>query len=125
MTTRSATRSTGDEPIRPYVVKMQILLQTDHNTEGSEALEAHVKHVVEHKLAHVHDRLTRVEVHIADENAAKSGQEDKRCTMEARIEHHQPIAVTHHAGSVHQAVDGAADKLARAVDHALDRIRTH
>ncbi len=104
---------------------MQIQLNTDHNTEGSEALAAHVKQVVEHNLSHLSDRITRVEVFIADENGAKSGQEDKRCTMEARIERHHPTAVTHHAGSVHQAIDGAAEKLARAVDHMLDRVRTH
>ena len=102
---------------------MQIQINTDHNIEGHEALSAHIRSVVEHALNHESAHLTRVEVHVADENGPKSGPRDKRCTMEARLEHHQPIAVTFDAATVHQAVDGAADKLARLVEHTLGRLR--
>lgn len=43
--------------------------------------------------------------------------------MEARLQGRQPIAVTHHAGSMHQAVDGAADKLTRLVESTVGRLR--
>lgn len=98
---------------------MQIQLNTDHNVESSEGLASHVQKVVEHQLAHFSARISRVEVHITDENGGKAGPDDKRCVMEARIEHHEPTAVTEHASSVHQAIDGAAGKLARAVEHVL------
>jgi ribosome-associated translation inhibitor RaiA len=98
---------------------MQIQLNTGHGVESSDGLAAHVQKVVEHELAHFSVRISRVEVHITDENGGKSGPDDKRCVMEARIEHHEPTAVTEHASSVHQAVDGAAGKLARAVQHVL------
>ena len=105
---------------------MQIQINTDHNIAGHEALATHVKSVVEGALSHVADHITRVEVHLTDdigEGSDKSGKDDKRCVMEARLERHQPIAVTCHAGSMHQAVEGAAHKLTRIVEHTVERIR--
>jgi len=43
--------------------------------------------------------------------------------MEARLEGRQPVAVTHHAPTVDQAVDGAAAKLARLIESTLGRLR--
>jgi len=102
---------------------MQIQINTDHNIEGHEALATHVRGVVEGALDHFRDQVTRVEVHLSDEVGHKSGQNDKRCVMEARLQGRQPIAVTHHAGSVHQAVDGAAAKLTRLLETTIVRLR--
>ena len=102
---------------------MQVQINTDHNIEGREALAAHVSGVVESAVGRFSDYVTRVEVHLTDEVGHKSGQNDKRCVMEARLQGRQPIAVTHHAGSVHQAVDGAADKLTRLVESTIERLR--
>lgn len=102
---------------------MQIQINTDHNIEGHETLAAQISSVVENALSRFSDHITRVEVHLSDENGDKSGKNDMRCMMEARLEDRQPIAVTHHATTVNQAVDGAADKLARLVDHNLGRVR--
>ena len=65
--------------------------------------------------------VTRVEVHLGDENGRKSGQDDKRCMMEARIEGRHPIAVTEHAASLDRAVKGAAGKLARMIESDAGR----
>ena len=102
---------------------MQIQVNTDHNIEGREALSAHIREVVTRALGHESEHITRVEVHLADENGPKSGPRDMRCVMEARLERHQPLAVTFDAATVHQAVDGAADKLARLVAHTLGKLR--
>lgn len=98
---------------------MQIQINTDHNIDGHDGLAEHVRGVVEDSLSRFSTHITRVEVHLSDQNAAKSGPDDKRCMMEARLEHHSPTAVTHQAASVHEAVHGAADKLKRAVDHLV------
>ena len=102
---------------------MQIQINTGHNIEGHEALSAHVSDVVKNALARLSDHITRVEVHLSDESSHKTSQNDKRCMMEARLEGHQPIAVTHQAATVDQAVDGAADKLARLIESTLGRLR--
>ena len=105
---------------------MQIQINTDRNIEGHEALIDHVSTVVKESLSQLSDHITRVEVHLADENgpkkAGKDGQNDKRCMMEARLQGFPPLAVTAHAASVHQAVGSAADKLARMVESTLGRL---
>ncbi len=102
---------------------MQVQVNTDHTIEGHEALATQVSDVVESALARISDHITRVEVHLTDENGDKQGQNDKRCMMEARIEGRQPLAVTHQAGTLEQAVNGAADKLTRLIESTLGRGR--
>jgi hypothetical protein len=41
--------------------------------------------------------------------------------MEARLDGRPPIAVTHHADTLGNAVSGAAEKLARSIEHTLGR----
>lgn len=100
---------------------MQIQVHTDHNIEGHQALTDHVSGVVERALNRVSEHITRVEVHLSDVNGDKSGPSDKRCMMEARLEGRQPVAVTHQAATLDQAVDDAADKLTRLIESTLGR----
>ncbi|MCC8986240.1 MAG: HPF/RaiA family ribosome-associated protein [Candidatus Contendobacter sp.] len=105
---------------------MQIQINTDRNIPGHEALAAWVSGVVENTLSRFSDHITRVEVHLSDENSDKKGGNDNmRCLMEARLEGRQPVAVTHQAATLDQAVDGAADKLARLIESTLGRLRDH
>ena len=91
---------------------MQILINTDKNIEGTEAFAEHVRTVVKKTLGHLGDRVSRVEVHLGDMNAAKTGPQDHSCTMEARPNGSEPVAATHKASNSHLAVDGAAQSLA-------------
>ena len=103
---------------------MQIQMNTDGNIDGHAALATQIGSVVESALNRFSDYITRVEVHLSDENSdKKGGNDDMRCVMEARLEGRQPIAVTHHAATVDQAVDGAADKLTRLIESTLGRLR--
>lgn len=103
---------------------MQIQINTDRNVEGHEALAAQVSGVVESALSRLSDHITRVEVHLSDGNSdKKGGNDDIRCMMEARLEGRQPLAVTHQAATLDQAVDGAADKLTRLIESTLGRLR--
>jgi len=101
---------------------MQIHINTDSNIEGHQALVAQVSGVVDKALSRISDHITRVEVHLSDENSQKSGQNDKRCMMEARLEGRQPIAVTDQAATLNQAVEGAAGKLTRLIESTLGRL---
>jgi ribosome-associated translation inhibitor RaiA len=101
---------------------MQVQVNTDHTIEGHEALAARIRGVVESALSRMSDHITRVEVHVTDERGPKRGKNDKRCMMEARLEGHQPVAVTDEAATVDLAVNGAADKLARLIEHTLGKL---
>jgi ribosome-associated translation inhibitor RaiA len=102
---------------------MLIQINTDHNIPGHAAMTARVSGIVENALSRFSARITRVEVHLSDENADKSGPNDKRCLMEARLEGRRPVAVSHQAATMDEAVDGAGDKLARLIESALGRVQ--
>ena len=102
---------------------MKIQINTDHNIKGSEALSAWIIGEVESAPDHVIDRITRVEVHLADENAGKGGQDDKQCVMEARLEDWQPVAVRESAATLELAVQRASHKLAQMIESRVESLR--
>lgn len=103
---------------------MQVQVNTDRNIAGHEALDVQVSGVVESALIRISDHIQKVEVHLSDQNSdRKGGNDDIRCVLEARLEGRQPIAVTHQAATLDQAVSGAAAKLARLIESTLGRLR--
>src|SRR5690606_17690012 len=96
--------------------RMQVEVTTDEHIEGNTALIGQIEADVDAALGRHRDSLTRVEVHLADENGGKGGSDDKRCTLEARPRGRQPLAVTHHAASPEAATRGALQKLGRLLE---------
>jgi ribosome-associated translation inhibitor RaiA len=104
---------------------MQIQVKTDSHIKGSARLIHEVENVVERALHRFGDRVTRVDVHLSDQNSGdKSGDDDKRCVMEARLARHQPITVSHRSASWEQAVEGAADTLQETLTRIVTRKQT-
>jgi ribosome-associated translation inhibitor RaiA len=101
---------------------MHVEINSDNHVHAGEPLRAEVRAAVETALERFTQRVTRVEVHLGDVNARKTSADDKRCMMEARLGGLPPVAVTHHAGSLALAIQGAADKLERAIDNTLGRL---
>lgn len=103
---------------------MQININSDNSVEKGEALNRHVQTVIEAALKHFGGQVTRVEVHLSDRNAHKSDDGETRCLMEARLAGVEPIAVSDHAATLHQAINGAAEKLKRATENAIGRLQS-
>jgi ribosome-associated translation inhibitor RaiA len=102
---------------------MQILVRSDNHIHSSADLTARIEGVVASTLDRFEDRITRVEVHVSDLNSVKVGERDKRCVMEAHVGGLRPIAVTHEASILTEAIHGAADKLERALASTLGRLQ--
>jgi hypothetical protein len=104
-----------------------MLVQVNHDSSVriAEDTAERLSRVVEDSLSPYGERITRVEMHLADVNADKGGAMDKRCALEARAANLQPIAVTHQAQSLAVAIDGALEKLTHALSHALGKLETH
>ncbi len=102
---------------------MNIQINTGHNIQGNEALIAKFSSTIKSALIRMSDHITKVEVHLKDEDGDKKGKNDKRCMIEAHLEGRQPIVVTEHAGTLNQALDGAIDKLISMIESILDRQR--
>ena len=71
------------------------------------------------------DIITRIEVHMSDENGDRPGLDDKRCVIEARLANRDPVAVNHQAPNQDEAFRGASDKLKRLIEHTLGKVRDH
>ncbi|CAH0164605.1 HPF/RaiA family ribosome-associated protein [Pseudomonas corrugata] len=102
---------------------MQIQVNSDNHIQSSIRLEEWVRTTIESTLERYEEDLTRVEVHLGDENGAKPGPHDLRCQIEARPKGHQPISVTHKAGSLEAAIEGASTKLENALEHLFGKLR--
>lgn len=101
---------------------MLIQVNSDNNIQGREELVSYLDSMLHDELKRFEERITRVEIHLSDENSHKDSNDDKRCLMEARINGLPPIAVSNFAGNIHEAIQGAKDKLVRKLDHELGRI---
>ena len=102
---------------------MQIQVNSDNHIQSSKRLEEWVRTTIESTLDRYEEDLTRVEVHLSDENGEKPGPHDLRCQLEARPKGHQPVSVTHKADSLEQAIDSAAEKLEHKLDHLFGKLR--
>ena len=83
---------------------MQVQLNTDSHVQGAESLAAWVETELKDKLARFRDQITRIEVHLSDINGERVGGDEKRCLLEARLTGRQPVAVSHNADKVADAV---------------------
>lgn len=90
--------------------------------QSSQALREHVHQAVAAALKHVSEKMTRVEVHLRDDNAGKSAADDKRVTMEGRIAGQPPLVVEHATDDLYKSITATASKLGRAVKNRLERI---
>jgi len=102
---------------------MQIQINTDKNVSLSQEHRDSLRVLISKDLSRYEDHITRVEVHLSDENGSKDGQNDKRCMIEARPEGMQPIAVTENADSYEKAVTGAVQKLISTLGSIIGRLR--
>lgn len=102
---------------------MIIQVNTDRNIEGNRELAQQIETVVANSLEHFGGKITRVEVHLSDDNSDKKvGTKDMRCLLEARLAGLQPLTVSHQAANLEQAVEGAVEKLKRSLDSTLGRL---
>lgn len=102
---------------------MLIQVNTDHNIKSTPELTGQVEAAVLKALEHFGEHITRVVVHLSDENSdQKTGKNDMRCMIEARLAGHQPTVVTEHATTLIEAIDGAAAKMKHAVESLVGRL---
>jgi ribosome-associated translation inhibitor RaiA len=101
---------------------MLIHVTTDNHIQGRERLVGEVEAAVQDSLQRYAQQIMRVEVHLSDENGKKPGDDDKKCTLEARLAGLQPVAVSGHGANLDQALSSALDKLLHALDHKLGRL---
>lgn len=119
MTARRAISATKEE------LPILIQLNTDRNIKGDKALEEQVETVLERVLGRFGNKITRLEVHLSDQNSQKGGLDDMGCVIEARLEGRQPIAVSAREATLDRAIASAAQKMKNALETELGRARPY
>ena len=104
---------------------MTIQFNTDKNIDGNEKYTTYFTDLLKDELKRFSEHITRLEVHVSDENGQKAGQKDKRCMIEARMEGRQPMAVINHADTDEKAISGAIEKLKMSLDTVIGRLRNN
>jgi len=104
---------------------MKIQINTGHFMTGSEKTNTHIIELLTEELSEFSSQITRLEVHLSDENGPKEGINDKRCMLEARIIGKRPFAVTNHADSHEQAISGAIDKLKALLETKFGQLKNY
>ncbi|MCH4248694.1 HPF/RaiA family ribosome-associated protein [Acinetobacter populi] len=98
---------------------MNIEIRTDKNINSSDRLIDYVRTELKQEFQRYSEKITHFEVHLSDINGDKGGDEDKRCMIEARPAGLKPVAVTHKAANIDQAIHGAIDKLKRGIEQVF------
>jgi hypothetical protein len=123
--TRAVEAKTRPSPAHSKLRKKRetpmIEVRTSSSVPGSATLDAHVEKVVGAAIERFAGVLTRVDVYLSDENAAKGGSNDKRCLIEARPASRKPVSTTATAGTVQRALTDAAAKMKRLLATQFDR----
>ncbi len=104
---------------------MLVEVNTDKNIKNSERLIEYCKSMVESELDRFAEHVTRVEIHLSDENGEKGGDDDKRCLIETKLKGKSPVAVKNTASNVDDAISGAIDKLSKVLETSIDKMRNH
>jgi ribosome-associated translation inhibitor RaiA len=104
---------------------MKIQFNTDKTVSGEERQQDFFTSQISDELKRYQSEITRIEVHISDENGKKDGINDIRCLIEARLEGKKPIAVSCQADNVELAVSGSIEKLKTTLKTILERTASH
>jgi ribosome-associated translation inhibitor RaiA len=104
---------------------MKVQFNTDKTINGDERHEDFFTTQIAEELDRFQSHITRIEVHVSDENGKKEGLEDIRCLLEARLEGMQPIAASNQADTIELAISGALNKLKASLKTTLGRMQNH
>ena len=103
---------------------MQVQVHADDSIQGGESLAQWAQEEINTKMARLKEYVVRVEVFLTGVDALKStGGPGKRCVLETRATGRPPIAVNAEAEKVKDAFSGAIEKLRRAVEADLGKVK--
>ncbi len=70
---------------------MTIQINKDISLSVHETYQAQLKDLLSGELNRFDEHITRLELHLSDENGNKESENDKRCLLEVRLKGRQPM----------------------------------
>ncbi len=104
---------------------MQVIINSDNQVDLNQQTIEQWQTEIATSLQRFSDWVTRVEVHVTDENSdSKGGSDDIRCLMEARPANRQPVSIEVRAASLEQAISDSIQTMNRRLGTILDKERS-
>ena len=104
---------------------MKITINHDRHIDAHADRMEHWQSEIATSLERFADWITRVEVHLTDENSqTKGGADDIRCLMEARPAGQKPVSVEVRAATPEEAIREGIKTLERRLGTIVDKART-
>lgn len=102
---------------------MKIQFNTDKTIHWNQKHNDYFDLQIQEELKRFSSYITRIEVHLSDENGIKDGINDIRCLLETRLEGRQPFVVSTKANTLEEAVSGAIVKMKASLKTILGRLK--
>lgn len=104
---------------------MQVIINSNNHIDLTEHSIQQWQAEITASLQRFSDWITRVEVHLTDENSSvKGGSDDIRCLMEARPASQQPVSIEVRAASVDRAILEGTNTLKRRLATMVEKARS-
>lgn len=104
---------------------MKVQINSDNHIITDQASMDAIVAKLESDLDRFANQLTRVELHLSDENSTqRGGSNDIRCLIEARLAGQQPVSVEARSSSESQAISEASSALIRRLANLIERQET-
>jgi ribosomal subunit interface protein len=104
---------------------MNIQFNTGNNIDGSDRQRDYFSTLISEDLKRYDSQMTRLEVHLSDQDNSQHEKSEIKCTLEARLKNLNPIVVTNHGNSHEEAIKGATQKLKKSLDTVTGRLSTY
>lgn len=102
---------------------MKIQINTGKNLTVHAEYGNELEALLMKELGRYSEHITRLEVHLSDENGNKESLNDKKCLLEARLEGRQPLAVSASSNTYDQAVNNSVGKLKVLLNTIIGKLR--
>ena len=104
---------------------MQVIINSDNQVDLQDDFRQHWQTEITSSLQRFSDWITRIEVHLTDENSnSKGGIDDIRCLIEARPADRQPVSIEVRGESAESALADGVQTLGRRLGTMIEKKRT-
>lgn len=102
---------------------MHVQVHAEDAIQGGDALLRWAQETAQGRLARLKEYLPRVDVYFSAVDQLKEGGPGKRCVIETHVSGRPPLVVTVEAEKVDDAFPAALDRLIRAIDADLGKLK--
>ncbi|RYF23339.1 MAG: HPF/RaiA family ribosome-associated protein [Flavobacteriales bacterium] len=102
---------------------MNIQLNADNNLTIHEPYQLQIKAQLTKDLGRFSNHISRLEVHLSDENGSKAGLNDKRCLIEAKLEGKPSIVASDLGDTYDIALKSATEKIKSALNTTISKMQ--